>query len=330
MGDPLAAWAPQYAELLRKARADARVLVRVERVPGARLREELGAATTATTASSPWTRALDDARVCAAVVTLDDASTLNALTPSLMVQLRDRVEELVNDPDVKAVVVTGAPPAFCSGGHLDMIRAGADAVHSTLLDASLPGSGTAEPWRFIRLQFGGLVRLIANANAVFVAAVKGPAAGVGLAIALACDACVAAKHGAKFVPAFGRLGLVPEVGTSWLVTRRLGYQNAFRFFTDGAPLDADRALKLGLVQEVVPDRELAGAARAWCARALCAPAHTLEFTKTLLRAVADLPFEPAMRMEEFAEANCFSARALPVEAERVRTATSRSSERAKM
>src|SRR6185312_10486383 len=85
------------------------------------------------------------------------------------------------------------------------------------------------------------------------------AAGVGLAWALTCDLVIASDR-AVIVPAFGRLGLIPEVGTSWALTRRLGYQGALAYYLRGDHIDADTALRLGLVQEVVEhDRLLAAA-----------------------------------------------------------------------
>jgi 2-(1,2-epoxy-1,2-dihydrophenyl)acetyl-CoA isomerase len=197
-----------------------------------------------------------------------------------------------------------------------MIRDGANAVHD-VSDPTSPGAGTAEPWRFIRGQFGGVCRLIANSNALFVAAVNGPAAGVGLALALACDVVLCSRQSGVLVPAFAKLGLLPEVGTSWFVTRKLGYQGAFRFFTLGEHVTADQALAMGLVQEVHSHESLMHAADACVNRALTLPAHALEMTKTLLRAAVDLPFENSLRMEEFAEANCFSTRALPLSASKL-------------
>ena len=326
----------QYRSIVEQARADTRKLVRVDLVPASRLAESASASTTTTTTTSPPNQGKEgailrsvrgdaDASAKVAIVTMDDPATLNALSPTLMIQLRDTLEDVARNPDIKCVVLTGADPAFCSGGQLELIKAASTQVHTNSAvdrwdpDAPYtPGGGTAEPWRFIRMQFGSVVRLITNSNALFVAAVNGPAAGVGMAFALACDAVIASKERARIVPAFGRLGLLPEVGTSWAVTRKLGYQGAFAFFMEGQPLDADAALRLGLVQRVVPHAELIPASLSWCARMLSLPPHTVEMTKTLLRSVSDLPFEPALRMEELAEANVFSTRALPLAAELIR------------
>ena len=150
-----------------------------------------------------------------------------------------------------------------------------------------------------------IARLIARSDTAFIAALNGPAAGVGLAWALTCDLAIASER-AKIVPAFGRLGLLPEVGTSWALTRALGYQGAFACYAHGEHLDAQRALELGLVQEVVARDDLLAAADRWCDRIAALPAHAIAMTKPLLRAAADAPWENAIAMEEFAEPQCFT------------------------
>jgi 2-(1,2-epoxy-1,2-dihydrophenyl)acetyl-CoA isomerase len=120
-----------------------------------------------------------------------------------------------------------------------------------------------------------------------------------------CDLAIASER-ARIVPAFGRLGLLPEVGTSWAITRRLGYQGAFAYYTSGEHLDAERARQLGLVHEVVAHDQLLAAADAWCTRVAALPAHALAMTKPLLRAAADGSWEGTLAMEEFAEPQCFT------------------------
>lgn len=248
-----------------------------------------------------------------AILTLTDPRRLNCLSPGLMVQLRARLDELDADPAVRAVVVTGEGTAFSAGGDLDMIERGTRAIRS----ADEEGD-TSDAWRWIRREFGGVVRTMIRSEKLFVAAVNGPAAGVGLAFALACDVLVASDR-AVLVPAFGRLGLVPEVGTSWLLTRRLGYHGALAFWLEGRPVAAAEARALGLVGEVVDHDALLGAARRWAARASELPPHAFAMTKPLLRAAADAPFEHALVMEEYAEANCFSTAALGEAAAAIRS-----------
>jgi 2-(1,2-epoxy-1,2-dihydrophenyl)acetyl-CoA isomerase len=232
-----------------------------------------------------------------AVVTLEDPAKLNVLSAALVTQLRSALEELAADPAIRAVVLTGADPGFSAGGDLRMMERTPAAIESP--------EGVTDIWRWIRYQFGGIARLIARSDTAFIAAINGPAAGVGLAWALSCDLAIASEQ-ARIVPAFGRLGLLPEVGTSWAITRRLGYQGAFAYYAAGQQLDAERALQLGLVHEVVPHERLLGAAQDWCERICALPAHALAMTKPLLRAAADGTWEATLAMEEFAEPQCFT------------------------
>lgn len=234
-----------------------------------------------------------------ALVRMSDPARLNALSAPMTLQLLDALTELSDDDSVRAVVLTGADPAFSAGGDLRMMREDA----RPMVDES-PG-GATEAWRWIRRQFGGVTRTIVKADKPFVAAVNGAAAGVGLAFALACDVIVVSDR-ARIVPAFGRIGLVPEVGNSWLMTRRLGYQRAFELFAEGRTLDGTEAAELGLANEVVPHEELLPTALAHVERMAALPPHVVPMTKALLRQAADMTWDQAIAMEEFAEPMCFT------------------------
>jgi 2-(1,2-epoxy-1,2-dihydrophenyl)acetyl-CoA isomerase len=261
-----------YERLVERSRAETRRLVRVER------------------------------RGEHAVVTMDEPGSLNALSATLTVQLHDTLRELVMDRSLRAIVLTGSDPAFSSGGDLNLM---ADDAHPMLDHGS---EGAADLWRWIRQQFGGIARLIMRADVPFIAALNGAAAGVGLAFALSCDMIVASERG-RIVPAFLRIGLVPEVGTSWALTRRLGYQRTFELFVHGRVIEAEEALHLGLVNELVPHGELLAAAERWCERIARQPRHAVQMMKPLLRQAADMTWDQAVTMEEFAEPNCFSTSA---------------------
>lgn len=235
-----------------------------------------------------------------AIVTLADPDKLNVLSAPLCLQLKAALQQLVDDGAIKAVVLTGADPGFSAGGDLRMMDQAPQALAGP--------EGSTDIWRWIRYQFGAIARLIARSDTAFIAALNGPAAGVGLAWALTCD-LVIASHRARIVPAFGRLGLLPEVGTSWAITRRLGYQGAFAYYAAGEHLDAQRALELGLVHEVVAHEELRAAADGWCDKIAALPPHTISMTKPLLRAASDASWEQALVMEEFAEPQCFTTEA---------------------
>lgn len=233
-----------------------------------------------------------------AVVEMNDPRRYNSLTAALTHQLRERLESLTVNPDIRVVILTGVDPAFSSGGDLHLIQSAQRALREG-------NEGAATMWQWIRRQFGGVVRTLTQTDKIFIAAVNGPAAGVGLAFALACDFIIASDR-ARLVTAFGKLGLVPEVGTSWLLTRRLGYHKAFEVFVSGDNLTGAEAERLGLVNKVVPHDDLMEEARKWADRVSALPQTVTAMSKTLLRKASDMTWEQALVMEEFAEPICFT------------------------
>src|ERR1700742_3964653 len=120
-----------------------------------------------------------------AVVTLDEADRLNVLSAPLVRQLRCELEALVVDRDIRSAVLTGRDPGFSAGGDLTMMQTATE-------NLSQP-EGVADVWRWIRREFGGIARLIAGADTIFVAALTGPAAGVRLAWAATCELAIASE-----------------------------------------------------------------------------------------------------------------------------------------
>ena len=125
------------------------------------------------------------------------------------------------------------------------------------------------------------------------------------AVIVACDHLLASDR-AELVLAFGRIGLAPEVGCNWHLTRTLGYQKAMELFISGERLNAARALELGLVNRVAPHAQLLEQAQQWAAKVCALPESVVEMTKTQMRKVTDLSWEQAITMEEFVEPNCFT------------------------
>ena len=236
-----------------------------------------------------------------ATVTLNDPERLNPLSAELTVTLRRRLEELARDESLRSIVITGTDPAFSAGGDLRLMR---DVAHPILDE----GEGAPERWRWIRMEFGGIARLITRTDKTFIAAVNGPAAGVGLAFALACDLILVSER-AVLVPAFGRIGLLPEVGTSWALTRRIGYQRTYELFAGGRHLSGTEAAELGIANSVHAHDELLRAAREWCERIERLPDHVTRMMKPLLRNAADATWETSIAMEEFAEPQTFTTAA---------------------
>lgn len=179
-----------------------------------------------------------------ATLTLDRPEALNALTVPVKVALREALERIAADRAVRAVILTGAGRAFCAGQDL----AERDQPDAAPLDEEL------------RERYNPIIRAIRSMDQPVIAAINGVAAGAGASLALACDLRIASVHG-RFMLAFGRIGLVPDSGATWFLPRLLGHARASELALIGDPIDADDALRLGLVSRVVPADQLISAAR---------------------------------------------------------------------
>lgn len=166
------------------------------------------------------------------LVTLNRPEQFNALTTELLHALTE-AWAVAADPDVRAVVVTGAGRGFCAGADLKSARHGNPAT-----------SGLRHTYNPHILAMTGLEKPV-------IAAVNGAAAGAGLALAFGADIRIASQQ-AKFVPAFGNIGLVPDSGATYLIPRLIGYSRTFEWLSSGRAVGADEALRWGLVNEVVP------------------------------------------------------------------------------
>lgn len=172
------------------------------------------------------------------VVTLNRPESYNAFDRSINDGLAAAWLEAA-EPDVRAVIITGAGPGFCAGADLFAGREGLDPATNTM-----------------RHTYHPRVLMLASLEKPVIAAVNGPAAGAGLALACAADVRIAST-GARFVPAFARIGLVPDCGASYFIVRMLGYSKAFQWLGTARELNAQEAVEWGVASEVVePDQLL--------------------------------------------------------------------------
>ena len=196
-------------------------------------------------------------------ITLNRPDVLNAFNADMHAALASALRD-ARDPAVRAVVVTGAGRGFCVGQDLREFRDDAGDVGDRL-----------------RAQYHPNVLALQALEKPVIASVNGPAAGAGLSLALACDLRLA-SDGATFVPAFINVGLIPDSGGSFFVTRLLGYGRAFEWMTSGRKLTAAEAHAWGVVSEVVEHDRLAERT-AEVARVLAAmPTRGIGMTKRLL------------------------------------------------
>ena len=184
-------------------------------------------------------------------ITLNRPEKLNALNPEMHGGLRAALERAKDEPEIRALLLTGAGRGFCTGQDLAERDAGAAPID---LSVSL-GS-----------HYNPLVRRLRSLPKPIVCAVNGVAAGAGANLALACDLVIAARS-ATFVQAFSRLGLVPDSGGSFFLPRLVGGARAMGLALLAEPLTAERAEQWGLIWKVVDDVRLSDEATA-VARAL--------------------------------------------------------------
>src|SRR6478735_5595787 len=195
-----------------------------------------------------------------ATVTLDDPKKRNSLTLPLVEEIEATFDRLEADADVGAVVVTGAPPAFCAGADLSHL-----------------GSSQRDGLRRI---YEGFLR-IGRSPLPTIAAVNGAAVGAGMNLALVCDVRLAAKS-AKFDTRFLQLGIHPGGGHTWMLRRITGPQATSAMVLFGDVLDGQDAERIGLVWRCVPDKQLLDTAHAMAARAAGAPPELSRRTKATI------------------------------------------------
>ncbi|MBV9039502.1 MAG: enoyl-CoA hydratase [Acidimicrobiia bacterium] len=205
------------------------------------------------------------------VVTLDDSGRRNALSLDMVDEIVAAFDGFEADDSVAAVVVTGAPPAFC---------AGADLSHLGKAGQSSDGGGG------LRSVYDGFLR-VQRSTLPTVAAVNGAAVGAGVNLALACDVRIAGRS-AKFDTRFLQLGLHPGGGHTWMMTNVLGPQGAAATVLFGDVLDGDAAERHGLAWRCVDDDRLLDEALAFAGKAAKAPPALVRRVKQTLGRMPDV------------------------------------------
>ena len=211
-------------------------------------------------------------------VTLNRPDVLNALTTSVHEALGAALKD-ARDPEVRAVVLTGAGRGFCVGQDLTEFQEAAGDVAERL-----------------RATYHPNIRAIRDLEKPVIAAVNGAAAGAGLSLACACDIRIAADS-ASFVPAFINIGLVPDSGGSYFIARVLGPARAFEWMSSGHKLTAAEAHAWGLVSEVVEADTLPARAAELAARLASLPTRGIGMTKRLFDAAPTATLEDQLERE---------------------------------
>jgi 2-(1,2-epoxy-1,2-dihydrophenyl)acetyl-CoA isomerase len=213
-----------------------------------------------------------------ATITLNRPESLNALNAAMRGELLAAVKAAARDDAVRAVIITGEGRGFCSG-------------------ADLRGGSAERAFRRVLTdEYNPLITALRELPKPAIAAVNGVAAGAGMALALACDLVYAADD-ARFLLAFGRIGLIPDSGLTRTLVRSLGRHRAAQQIFAGEPLTAAEAQAAGLVNEVVAADELAATAAAAAARLAAAPTRAIALAKRSLNHAEDALLAESLAME---------------------------------
>jgi 2-(1,2-epoxy-1,2-dihydrophenyl)acetyl-CoA isomerase len=202
-----------------------------------------------------------------ATASFNDPHRLNPLSPALQAELPGLVDRVREDTSIRALILTGEGRAFCTGADLAAIDRDVSNADDPFGTA---GDRIAEAMTRVTIPF---ILALRRLPVPVISAVNGPAAGAGVGIALAADIVVAARSAYFYLPFLTRLGLVPDLGTTWFVERSLGRARAMQIWMLNDRITAEQAASWGLVAECVDDAELVERSLAIARRLALLPAH---------------------------------------------------------
>jgi len=218
------------------------------------------------------------------ILTLNRPAALNSFTGAMHEQLLAALNAAAADPAVRAVVVTGAGRGFCAGQDLNDP------------DMSSPEGAAPDVGTVIERRYVPLALRIRSMPVPVIAAVNGVAAGAGANFALGCDLVVASRS-AGFIQAFSKIGLIPDCGGTWLLTRLVGRARALGLAMTGDKLPAEEAQRIGLIWQCVDDAALMDSALALASRLAAMPSRALANTRRALDEAAQLDYAQALALE---------------------------------
>jgi 2-(1,2-epoxy-1,2-dihydrophenyl)acetyl-CoA isomerase len=227
-----------------------------------------------------------------ATLTLNRPERLNALGDTLRDDLHDAVTRAAEDPDVRVMILTGAGKGFCAGGDVKAMNENKERGASRpLMEKVAPGRDRT-------------VLALRDAPKPVIAAVNGAAAGAGMNLALACDIRLASAA-AKFAQAFVKRGLHPDWGGTYFLPRVVGTAKACELIFTGEIIDAQEALRLGLVSAVHSPDALMPAARALARKIADGPPIAIRLAKRAIYHSLESDLRQALEFETYAQNICF-------------------------
>lgn len=239
------------------------------------------------------------------VITLNDPPTRNAIGDEMAAEVKHELKRLESDADLRALVITGRDPSFCSGANVKRMERETEDRES---QEGIPAG--VEPWDLLEQKWseardgappeeeeGDGVRFVPlwlhNLQKPSIAAVNGHAMGLGLGIALSCDIRVASEN-AKLSETFIRRGLIPADGSCWQLPRMIGLGNTLLLQYTGDVLDAGEALRLGMVNRVTAHEALMDETMELARRLAQGPTYTMAITKRLVQRSLYTDFEESL------------------------------------
>lgn len=222
-----------------------------------------------------------------AVLTINRPERMNALHVGVIAEMIDAVDKVRDQGTARVLLMTGTGRAFCSGADLAGGGAGGGGGGS---------GGPVDAGKVLETHFNPLLERLLALPVPFVTAVNGPAAGAGCSYALAGDIVIAARS-AYFLQAFVNIGLVPDVGSTWLLPRLAGKARAQAMMMLGERISAETALDWGMIYKVTEDAELMTEARAIAEKLAKGPTRALALIRHGVRDCLDKPLTEALMVE---------------------------------
>lgn len=220
-----------------------------------------------------------------ALITLNDPAALNSVSVEMVDEIADALNAI--EAKARALVLTGAGRAFCAGANLTAAP-------------DLDEDGNADLGAALETHINPLMTRLRDLPFPWVSAVRGPAAGVGCSLALAADLIVASES-AYFLQAFAKIGLVPDGGSSWLISRAVGRVRAMEMMLLAERIPAAKAFEWGLINRLVPDAELEDAALVLASGLASGPTRSLGLIRAVAWAAADQDWEQVLMTERRAQ-----------------------------
>jgi len=221
-----------------------------------------------------------------ALIQLNRPDKLNAIGAVMRPQLADAIKQAERDDAVRVVVLTGSGRVFSAGGDIGEMDQG--------MDARTP----EDLGRVLREEYGPMFIRLHTMPKPVIAALNGPALGIGASFALACDIRIAVPE-AYLTEAFINIGLVMEGGASWLLPRLAGSAVAYEMFFTGKPLSAADAHRLGVINRVVPAERLEEEVRDLANHLASQPRQALAGAKRAINRAFESTYEEAVEFESY-------------------------------